>query len=277
MLTYAVSLGALGGKMTPALADAFRRSSVQAVEVAILAADQDDRSGGPTRRLIRQLLWEGAIQVKSIHLPFGGEWDISTTDEARRVAVLCQLRDLIDRSVEFGTPNLTLHASGEPIADGERPARMGQAVRSVAELADYIRNRGFRLAVEWLPRSCLGRDETELMTLVGNLDSAQVGLCFDVNHVMGRHAELPRLIEKLRDRLQVFHISDYDGVDEQHGYPGQGVIDWPAVMRAIRATGLDLTLIYETGRLAAARDPVAALRLVEENVPFLEHAHEITH
>jgi sugar phosphate isomerase/epimerase len=275
MLTYSISLGAIGGRLFPELADALRRSSIMTVEVPILTFDQDDRAGRPSRRLLRGLISEGAIRAGSLHLPFGGGWDISVGDEGERKRVVSGLADLIDRSVEFQSRNLTLHASFEPIPEAERPLRMRAARRSLEALVPFAAARGFRVAVELLPRTCLGRHEDELLSLVDGFDPAAAGICFDVNHVMNRQAEIPRMIEAMTSRLSLFHISDHDGLDEQHWYPGQGVIPWPAVMRAIRATGLDLILIYETGRQAAAKDPVEAVRLVEENIPFLENAHEI--
>lgn len=275
MLTFSISLGALGGRLTPELAEALRRSSITTVEVPIHSFDQDDRAGGPSRRLLRRLILEGAIKVGSLHLPFGGEWDISVTDDDARKRAVARLIDLIDRSVEFQCRNLTLHAGAEPIQDAERAFRLQASRRSLEALIPFAASRGFRTAVELLPRTCVGRTEQELMTLVDGFDPAVAGICFDVNHVMNRQAEIPAMIEAMKSRLMLFHISDHDGIDEQHWYPGQGVIPWPAVMRAIRATGLDLILIYETGRQAAAKNPVEAVRLVEENIPFLEHAHEI--
>jgi sugar phosphate isomerase/epimerase len=54
------------------------------------------------------------------------------------------------------------------------------------------------------------------------------------------------------------HISDNDGSEDQHLTPGQGTIDWPAVMQAfgeVRYEGLfNLEIPGERHRVAALRE-----------------------
>ncbi len=56
---------------------------------------------------------------------------------------------------------------------------------------------------------------------------------------------LPEYIDMCGDRIKTFHISDYDGIDECHWYPGIGIIDWGTVMDSIRKIKQDLLLIFE--------------------------------
>ncbi len=54
---------------------------------------------------------------------------------------------------------------------------------------------------------------------------------------MDRHAALGDVVRDLGDRIFTLHLSDYDGVDEKHWVPGEGVIDWTAFMRALHEIG----------------------------------------
>jgi hypothetical protein len=67
-------------------------------------------------------------------------------------------------------------------------------------------------------------------------------------------------------------------VDERHWMPGQGIIDWPAVMKSIHAIDHDTLLIFETGYQLknpyASRppvDPAFALRQNELACWFMEN------
>ncbi len=274
MLRYGVSMNTVGGRMTPELAGLFRESPVKTVEVILAALEQDDRDGGPSRRLFRELQADGAIRAESLHLPYFGVWDVSALDETVRRESVRQITTIVERNLEFGPRYLTLHSSAEPIADAARRAHLDQASRSVADMVPFLQRHNLKLSVELLPRTCIGHDEGEIRAIVDRFDPACVGICLDVNHVMSRAAELPRIIEALADRLYTLHISDYDGIDERHWFPGEGVIAWPAVMDALRRTGRDLLLLYEI-RPDETRDRLGNLRRVEESIAFLDAAGSV--
>ena len=275
MTTYALSVSSLGGRLTDELAGALRRQRPAqggVWDLEALPADWQPGGEDPDRLGdYLRLVGEGAFRVGSIHLPFGGLWDFSVTDEtARRAAVARQL-DVIGQCAPLGATQLTIHASAEPISDGERRVRLDQALRSLEQLLPEARRHGLRLAVEWLPRSCIGHNEDEILALVTPFPAKDVGILLDVNHVMTRHAELPAIIGALAPRLVAFHLSDYNGIDECHWVPGedQGVIVWPEVMRAIRALGHDVRLIVETRRTLVNNNPVGMLKRLDASLDFL--------
>lgn len=275
MMTFAISVSSLGGRLTDTVADALRlqRPSHGGVwDLEVLPADWQAGGEDPDRLdAYLRLVGAGVIRVGSIHLPFGGLWDFSVTDEtARRAAVARQIA-VINQCAPLGASQLTLHASAEPIDPTERRTRLEQALRSLEQLLPAARRHGQRLAVEWLPRSCIGNKEEELFSLVAPFPAAEVGILLDVNHVMARHAELPSIIGALAPRLVAFHISDYNGIDECHWIPGegQGVIDWQRVMRAIHTLDRDVRLIVETRRTLANDTPFNMLSRLDASLVFL--------
>jgi sugar phosphate isomerase/epimerase len=62
---------------------------------------------------------------------------------------------------------------------------------------------------------------------------------------MDRAQDLPRVPRALRSKLLTLHMSDYDGIDEQHQMPGRGVLDWQAFMQALREAGYAGPYNYE--------------------------------
>ncbi|HEX2948171.1 MAG TPA: sugar phosphate isomerase/epimerase family protein [Armatimonadota bacterium] len=256
--------------MTPEIADAFRHSTLSAVELTLAAIEHDDQHDGPSRRLIHELIDEGTMSVASMHLPFGVEWDVSSPDETERQHAIANILGMLARNLDFGSQYLTLHGSCEILDVTEHPTRLTQVRKSITDLLPFIQQHGMRLAVEYLPRMCLGNHEEELLEMVAPFERDYVGICLDVNHVMGRYAELPRIIESLGERLFTLHLSDYDGVDEKHWFPGQGIIYWSAVMETLRRSGSELYLFYETKQQLTECDSIFTLRQVENNIRMLE-------
>jgi sugar phosphate isomerase/epimerase len=149
----------------------------------------------------------------------------------------------------------------------------------IEELLPLAEEIGFSLNVEYLPRKCIGNCITELENIINRFDPKHVNLCMDVNHVMDKYNELPDIISHLAPRIRTFHFNDYDGIDEKHWFPGQGVINWGAVMKAVRAIDHDVTVIMECtkqlevfGRLP---DPYFALRQTEAAYWYIENYNEI--
>jgi sugar phosphate isomerase/epimerase len=173
----------------------------------------------------------------------------------------------------------TLHASIGGIPMSEHPQRIGQVCKTIEEMLPTAKELGFVINVEFLPRTCLGNCVEELQQIVSRFDADQVGICLDVNHIMDRYRELPAMIDTLAPRIRAFHLSDYDGVDETHWIPGQGIHDWPEIMRHIRAIDHDVVLILETTwQLSHAKrviDPIFALRQNERACWFLENCDRL--
>jgi sugar phosphate isomerase/epimerase len=156
-----------------------------------------------------------------------------------------------------------VHASAEPILDEERAARSAEARRSIRTLAEMAGSAGCRIAVELLPRSCLGNSAQELLALLEGVDPQTAGVCLDTNHLMADFAALPDAVRVLGPRLIALHCSDYDGVDEKHWPPMRGVIDWPAFLAALQDVGFPGPLTYEA--TLDGETPDEKLAFLEDN------------
>ena len=180
----------------------------------------------------------------TFHAPYGGDWDLSALDENARRKAVAKLLELFPLATELDTEIIVEHPSGEPIRTEERPERIAQLRKSLDELQVQIHAARFKLALELLPRTCLGNTAAELLDILDGFGD-EFGVCLDVNHLMGRIRELPDETRLLGERLLSLHISDYDGVDECHFMPGTCAIDWPPFVKALRDIGYDGVFNYE--------------------------------
>lgn len=200
---------------------------------------------------LRKLVDQGMLNLASYHLPFAPFESLGVTDgneNSRKRAVQLLLENL-SCFEGFGIREITIHCGGEPNSPETRPGKMRQMVRSCLEFQDILEKWGASLNLELLPRTCIGNHEDELLAMLEQLPEQSYNICLDVNHLMGRYAELPGIIKKCSSRLHSFHISDYDGVDECHWPVGHGIIDWAKVKAAIDAISRDVLIIVEINRL----------------------------
>ncbi len=91
-------------------------------------------------------------------------------------------------------------------------------------LNQVAKENGIVLALENLPRTCLGNTSEEMLSLLNETGAAFI---FDTNHSLSEDN-----VSFLQNMIQhgycpvSLHISDYDYVDERHDLPGNGVNDW---------------------------------------------------
>ena len=182
------------------------------------------------------------LHILSAHTPFGPMTDPSSANTAQRRLAMETEKKVLDQISDWGIGIAVLHASFEPIGEDERASRMEIARDAIAELGEYARKRGITLAVEVLPRTCLGNCSDEILYLTDHGKLASINL--DFNHLLKEtHAAF---IEATAPWIVTTHISDYDFVDEKHWMPGMGKIDWKNVISCIREHGYNGQFMFET-------------------------------
>ncbi|GIP33517.1 sugar phosphate isomerase/epimerase [Paenibacillus sp. J2TS4] len=187
------------------------------------------------------------MQVWSVHLPFGDEWDVSCPDAALRKTIIENQYRMLQLADSWGVGIAVLHPSFEPIPAEDRHERLAICRESLHALANLANHLDIRVAVECLPRTCLGNSSDEILQLIE--PTSELVVCCDVNHLLHESAEA--FINKLGSRIGTVHMSDYDGIDERHWMPGQGIIEWNKVLKALAEQGYQGPFMFEV------RDPQA--------------------
>ena len=188
---------------------------------------------------------KAGVEIWSIHIPFGGIYDISKTDEIeRQKAVTANAADMETAYRILGPKYFIIHASAEPVREEERVARFTSSRKSLQELAAKAKTYGVGLLVENLPRTCLGNTSTELLNIISGIDNTAV--CFDVNHLLQEsHVSF---IRNAKGRIKSVHMSDYDKEDERHWLPGKGLIDWSELLQELLKNGYTGPFMFEVTR-----------------------------
>ncbi|MBO5060997.1 MAG: sugar phosphate isomerase/epimerase [Clostridia bacterium] len=209
---------------------------------------------------IKRLSRQSGVELWSYHLPFDhAEVNPASLDgEVRRRTVELD-KQMIAAASDMGMKMVVLHASGEPIDDRDRAESMKCAKESIFLLSEEAKKDGITLAVENLPRTCLGKDSAEILELIAADDA--IGVCFDVNHLLTEsHKDF---VNAVGSRISTLHISDYDFVDERHWVPGRGKIDWNELVMLLSDIGYEGPFMNEVNIVLEGEK-------TEQNVSFSE-------
>jgi sugar phosphate isomerase/epimerase len=224
-------------KITEELFASYKRAGIECMEVSRGKEETDAYDYDK----IKEWSEKYGIELYSFHLPFMpfGVLDISNPNLAE--STIEYLKDIIDKACAIGIDKFIIHASGEPIDENDRTKRMECAKNSLNILATYTKERGAVLCVEDLPRTCLGRDSSDILELISANENLRV--CFDTNHLL--EEENIDFIRKVGDKIITLHVSDYDRVNERHWLPGEGINDWQQIISELNKIGYSGAWLYE--------------------------------
>jgi len=180
------------------------------------------------------------------------------TDAAKRLEVRDDNRRAVDEAATLAAACLVVVVGGLPqfARPGSTPSKdiagsRAQVHDGLAELLEYAAASGVKLAIEPLhpmtaaERSCLNtlRQALDLCDALDPDRSCGLGLTVDVYHIWWDFEVYEQIGRIGRDRLHVFHISDWlaPTVDllAGRGMMGDGVIEIPKLRAAMEAQGYD--------------------------------------
>lgn len=85
----------------------------------------------------------------------------------------------------------------------------------------------------------------ELIDLVDSFNDSSVGICWDFGHANLVGVDQNISLRKIGKRLKSTHISDNNGVRDEHLLPLYGSIDWEPIMRTLKEIDYEYDFTYE--------------------------------
>lgn len=175
------------------------------------------------------------------------------------------LKRSIDTAVEFEAPSV-ITFTGMKVPGMSDATAEQNCLDCWQQVIEYAEERKITLVLEHLNSrddshpmkghpGYFGDDVDHCVELVRRMDSPRFKLLFDVYHVQVMNGDVIRRIRRYHQQIGHYHTA---------GNPGRGELDdaqeinYPAVMKAILATGYDQFVAQEF--IPTWDDPVAALR-----------------
>jgi sugar phosphate isomerase/epimerase len=236
-----IGLSSCGKVISEELFKSYSEAGIECMEISV-DLETGDNLNWP---FLFEMSQKYGVELWSYHLPFHpfNVIDIASPDEELRQRSVDKCADLMIKISDFGVKVFVIHPSGEPIDEDKRSIHMEQAKKSLKTLADVADKCMVTLAVEDLPRTCLGRNSSDMLELVSA--DERLAICFDTNHLLGE--DIKSFIERTGHKIITTHVSDYDFENERHWIPGEGDINWNELYDTLLAVGYKGPWLYELG------------------------------
>jgi sugar phosphate isomerase/epimerase len=160
------------------------------------------------------IIRDNGLLLEYAHAPYRNInhiWDerLSESVEGKYIAY-------IDYCRRHRIPILVMHAT-----HGFRVKEVnGHGIALLERLVRHAKNGGVRIAVENTKSNGI------MEKILSEIEDPALGLCFDTSHDNLHALHKFELMEKHGNRLLCLHISDNDGLADDHWIPFQGKIDW---------------------------------------------------
>jgi sugar phosphate isomerase/epimerase len=200
-----------------------------------------------------------AVELCAVHSPFGGENDLGRPLPEQGDPLTERHRAVCHAARLLGVSLLITHPS-----DLERHRHAVEEVLTRSRLRlealwQQCRAHGLTLAIEHMLPHLIGGEVAELRWLCDRLPEEGFGICLDIGHA-SFHGDLPGTIHGLGHSIVYVHASDNHQETDEHALPGEGVIDWPAVLAALDEVGYAGPITVEPAPRQVAPGPLLAMR-----------------
>jgi sugar phosphate isomerase/epimerase len=236
-------------RLHPGLLELAVQSGAQAVEIFAARPHFDYTS----REQVDELAgWFRSSSIKpwSMHSPlrFGCEIDGSSApsvnllhpEKARRIDAMDEIKRALATAEKIPFQNLVVHLGEREDAWSPRSAEY--AFVAIEYLNAFAHPLGVRLLLENLTSEATAPEHLMKILETGHLDS--VGVCLDLGHAH-LTAGIPAAMATLDGRIVQIHAHDNHGVKDEHLFPGDGGIDWPATVAALNGLAAPPAVVLE--------------------------------
>jgi sugar phosphate isomerase/epimerase len=150
-------------------------------------------------------------------------------EKARRIDAMDEVKRALEAADFIPFQNLVLHL-GER-ADGWSSGTIEHALTALEHLGAFAHPMGVKLLVENLLSEATTPEHLMEILQIGHLNN--VGICLDLGHA---HITVgvAAAIATLGNRIVSVHVHDNHGLKDEHLWPGDGTIDWPATVKELK-------------------------------------------
>lgn len=183
---------------------------------------------------------EAQIDIWSVHLPYGKDYDMSEPDDARRRENVSKIAKAIEACRLLKAEKFILHPGIGSKTNEERALRIDACRKSLPQVIVVAARYDSKITIECMPGTGVGNTSDEMLKIVDGIEGIEV--CCDVNHLFQEKPE--EFIEKMGGYITTLHLSDYDG-RERHWLPGEGIINFNNVIGALEGSGYNGPFMFE--------------------------------
>ncbi len=228
----------LNQRLHPGLLDLAAHSGAQAVEIFAARQHFDYTS----REHVAELgAWfaSNTLEPFSMHAPLYPDREMGRAgalavnvlhpEKSRRIDAMDEIKRALEAAEHIPFRNLVVHL-GER-TDVLSPRTIEHGLTALEHLDAFARPLGVRVLVENLLSEATTPEHLVMILDMGHL--AHIGLCLDLGHA---HITVgvAQAIASMGSRIASVHVHDNHGFKDEHLWPGDGTIEWPATVEALK-------------------------------------------
>lgn len=197
-----------------------------------------DTADGERKRLrdsVPEMTRNAGLILDNIHVPYRGCNALWSTDDGERIDVVNRHIRWIEDCARHAIPRMVMH-----VTLGTRtPLDSEKGIDSIRRLVDAAETNSVTLAIENT------RSPQHIDTLLQEIGSPSLGLCYDSSHDFLYSPEPISLLQTWTSRLQALHLSDTDGKLDRHWLPGDGSVNFEGLRPYLAQAADDVPLMLE--------------------------------
>jgi sugar phosphate isomerase/epimerase len=179
----------------------------------------------------RQILARLGLSAPGCHGLTSGACSLTEEDDGARRIMLRAHLNMIKNSAELAGKTYVIHVGfGTWPEPEQRRAAWERVRRALDKLAPAAQTLGMTLALEnGFTQDFLIQSAGELVSFVSGYGHPAVGICYDSGHAHIAEGEV-KTLKTLVPHVVTMHLHDNNGREDEHLIPGEGTIDWPALV-----------------------------------------------
>lgn len=239
----------LNHRLHPGLLELAERSGAQAVEI-FAARQHFDYTNRESVAELGEWFRSNSLSAFSMHAPLYPDREMGRAgapavnvlhpEKSHRIEAMDEIKRALESAEHIPLRNLVVHL-------GQRDDEWSQstiefALTALEHLGAFARPLGVRLLVENLLSEATTPEHLVSILELGHLNN--VGVCLDLGHA-NITVGTAQAIATLGARIASVHVHDNHGTKDEHLWPGDGTIDWPATVSALKALAAPPAAVLE--------------------------------
>jgi sugar phosphate isomerase/epimerase len=232
--TYGFRFLSLEAALERIAANGFRTVDIVGTRPHLLPEDYEEAELDALKAKIADLgLRVAAITAFDGH-PF---WHFTAPNPRHRAATVSHVKSCIDVAARLGAP-VVQSITGMPIAqDVQFETAWGWARDGLAECAKHADGRDVCIALEGEENNVV-RTSSDIKRMVEEVGHPHLKALLEIGHAAVMATDDPvQAVEALKEHLVYCHAHDNYGAADDHNAPGDGIVDWAPIFRALNGTG----------------------------------------
>lgn len=252
-------------RLHPGLLESAGRAGAQAIEI-FAARQHFDYTSPEHVRELGSWFQSNPVEPWSMHAPLYPDREMGRAgapavnilhpEKARRIDAMDEIKRALETAEHIRYRNLVLHLGERE--DGWSPRTIEYSITALEHLGAFARPLGVRLLVENLISEATTPEHLLMILEMGHLDN--VGVCLDLGHA-NITVGVAEAIATLRAHVASVHVHDNHGLKDEHLWPGDGNIGWPAAVTALKALPSKPATVLEIHYSLADANPHIAERI----------------